>query len=155
DSGQYDPNMTVGYNDIVTLSLHDLPLPPNGTAYIAWLMPDPGAEIESLPLGGPLQITQGKASLRYPSPDHTNLLAKYSGMCITEQSSNSTLIPPSPDFTSCLWKKWLPSTPTPGDPKQFSLLDHLRHLLAADPTLRDNSIPGGLVTWLTRNIGKV
>src|SRR5262249_53021095 len=41
------------------------------------------------------------------------------------------------------------------DPKQFSLLDHLRHLLANDPTLRDNGIPGGLVTWLTRNIGKV
>jgi hypothetical protein len=56
-----------------------------------------------------------------------------------------------------LWRYYaqIPQTPNPQDPEHFSLLDHLRHLLAADPTLDHLNLPGGLVAWLTRNTEKV
>ncbi len=41
------------------------------------------------------------------------------------------------------------------DEKQYSLLNHIRHLLAKDPTLQDIGLAGGLDTWLDRNSEKI
>src|SRR5262249_14194369 len=43
----------------------------------------------------------------------------------------------------------------PGNTKHFSYLDHLRHLLAADPTLDELELHGGLDNWLYNNTNKV
>ncbi len=155
DTGQYDPDITVGYNDIVTLSLHSLTAPQAGNAYFVWLMPDQGDDGTVPILLGRLSVSAGNAILSYTSPAHTNLLAQYSGVRITEQPASNDPSNPSPDPTTWRWQGWLPHTPTPGDPNQFSMLSHFRHLLAKDPTLQANNIPGGLLIWMTRNVGKV
>jgi serine/threonine protein kinase len=155
DSGQYDPNTTVGYNDIVSLSLHHLTAPGTGNAYFAWLMPDQADDGTVPILLGRLSVDAENATLRYASPAHTNLLAHYSGVRIIEQPASTDPSAPSQDPKTWRWDGWLPNTPTPGDPHQYSFLSHLRHLLAEDPTLHENAIPGGLVIWITRNVGKV
>lgn len=155
DSGQYDPATTVGYNDIVNLSLHSLTNPHTAMAYFAWLMPDQTND-DAIPLLlGRLSVNGGNATVHYASPAHMNLLAQYSGVRITEQAANTTPSTPSLDPQTWRWEGWVPHTPTPGDEKQYSLLSHLRHLLAQDPTLQANNISGGLVIWMTRNVAKV
>jgi hypothetical protein len=155
NSGQYDPNTTVGYNDIVSLSLHSLTTPQTGNAYFAWLLPDLGDDETPPLLLDRLAVNGGNATLHYSSPAHTNLLAQYSRVRITEQSVSNNPASPSPDPKTWRWEGSIPSTPTPGDPNQYSLLSHLRHLLAKDPVLQANNIPGGLVIWMTRNTSKV
>jgi hypothetical protein len=49
----------------------------------------------------------------------------------------------------------IPQTPNAQDPQHFSLLDHLRHLLASDPLLNELELPGGLCNWFYRNTGKL
>jgi hypothetical protein len=155
DSAQYNANMTLGSSDMALLSLHDLPTPDARMVYVGWLMPDKvNDEAEPLLLGK-LSLSAGKGTIPYSSSGNTNLLEKYSGVCITEQPANDTPSLPSLDLKTCLWSGWLPNIPTPGDSKQFTLLSHLRHLLAADPVLQRNDIQGGLVTWMMRNVGKV
>jgi eukaryotic-like serine/threonine-protein kinase len=155
DSGQYDPDTTVGYNDIVSLSLHSLTAPGTGMAYFAWLLPDQGDDATPPLLLGRLSVNAGKATLQYVSPTHTNLLAQYSEVRIIEQQAPNDPSTPSPDPKTWRWEGWIPHTPTPGDPKHFSMLSHFRHLLAKDPTLQANQMSGGLVIWMTRNMGKV
>jgi eukaryotic-like serine/threonine-protein kinase len=155
DSRQYDPATTVGYNDIVTLSLHDLTTPQTGMAYFVWLLPDQGDERTVPLLLGRLRVDGGNATFRYASAAHTNLLAQYSGVRIIEQPANGDPSSPSPDPKTWRWEGWIPNTPTPGDEQQYSMLSHFRHLLAKDPTLQANNIAGGLVIWMTRNVGKV
>jgi hypothetical protein len=155
DSGQYDPDTTVGYNDIVTLSLHSLTTPQTGMAYFAWLLPDQGDDGTPPLLLGRLSVNAGNAAFQYTSPAHTNLLAKYSRVRIIEQQALNDPITPSPDPKTWRWEGSLPNTPNPGDAQHYSLLDHSRHLLAKDPTLQNNGIPGGLVLWMTRNVAKV
>jgi hypothetical protein len=152
-SDQFNPRTTEGYNDIITLSLRSIPTPPADMFYYAWLMPDQSDDA-TVPLllgtlhGGPVNLT-------YISPKHTNLLAFYSGVRITVQPSGSTPETPSQDPTSWRWEGFIPNIPTPGDEDHYSLLNHLRHLLAKDPTLQANQLPGGLALWLTRNISKI
>ncbi len=38
---------------------------------------------------------------------------------------------------------------------RFSFLDHLRYLLASDPMLDQNELPGGLNNWFSHNVEKV
>jgi hypothetical protein len=115
-------------------------------------MPDKGND-ETMPLLlGRLSMSAGNATLHYSSPIHTNLLVHYSGVRITEQPANDD--PTAPPEAS-IWEGWLPNIPNPEDPRRFSLLSHLRHLLAEDPTMQQNQIPGGLLTRMTRNVGKV
>lgn len=154
NSEQYDPHTTVGYNDIITLSLHSLTTPRTGMAYFAWLLPDQGDNTAPLLLGR-LPMKAGNATLLYTSPTYWNLLAPYSGVRITEQPANDNPTTPSPDPKAWRWEGSLPNTPNPGNVDQYSLLEHLRHLLAKDPFLQDNGIDGGLVIWMTRNVGKV
>ena len=155
DSGQYDPATTVGFNDIVTLSLHNLTTPQTGMAYFVWFLPDQGDDTTPPLLLGRLAVNAGKATLQYASPAHTNLLAQYSGVRIIEQQALNDPSTPSPDPKTWHWEGWIPHTPTPGDAHQYSMLSHFRHLLAKDPTLQANHISGGLLIWMARNMEKV
>src|SRR5262249_4300135 len=123
-----------------------------GQAYFVWLLPDQGDDETAPLLLDRLSVNGGNANLQYNSPTHTNLLAQYSRVSITEQPANNT---PSTPSLKPRWLGSLPNIPNPGTTPPYSLLDHLRHLLAKDPTLQANNIPGGLLLWLTRNVGKV
>lgn len=155
-SGQVDQDLTQGYNDLITLNLHGLPAPHAGETYYAWLMPDPSDEATAPLLLGTVAGGQtGQTALTYTSPRHTNLLASYSGVRVTEQASDPPPSTPGLDPASWRWEGWLPNTPAPTDENQYSFLAHLRHLLARDPTLSANNLAGGLVLWMMRNVAKV
>jgi hypothetical protein len=62
---------------------------------------------------------------------------------------------PSLDPATWRYEGSFPTLPAPGDQHHYSLLDHLRHLLAKDPTIADLGLSGGLDIWLYRNAGKV
>lgn len=152
-SGQFNPTLTQGYNDRVSLSLRTLPPPPRGFAYDAWFIPDPtNASMAPLFLGS---LHPGSNTLVYTSPGHTNLLASYSGIRVTLQPAVRPSETPSLDSRMWKWQGFFPNEPMPGDEHHYSLLSHLRHLLAQDPTLQANLLPGGLVLWLTRNTAKI
>jgi len=85
--------------------------------------------------------------------NHSNLLATTSRFLITEQDANITVNIPSPDLATWRYYAELPQTPAPG--QTFSLIDHLRHLLASDPDLEKVPLHGGLNIWAYRNIQKI
>ena len=154
-SGQLDPASSTGLNDTITVSLHNLSTPAAGQSYYAWLMPDATDDNTRPLLLGRLSITDGKAQLTYVPPDHENLLAVYSGFEVAEQQSDP--MPTTPPLDSKLWRYVgsIPNTPTPGDERHYSLLSHMRHLLAKDPTLQQIGLQGGLDIWLYRNAEKI
>ena len=156
NSGQYTPTTSAGYSDIVTLSLSSLPAPDPTTAYFAWLMADQTDALTPPLLLGHLPLhADGSATLSYASADHSNLLAHYSGLRITEQAASSDPASPSRNPQTWRWQGWLPQTPNPSDENHYSFLSHLRHLLSGDPALQDNQIPGGLMQWTTRNVAQL
>jgi len=154
-SGQLDPTSFKGLNDMVTVSLHNLSTPASGKSFFAWLLPDPTDDTTLPRLLGKLAITGGKVQLTYVDPNHDDLLASYSGLRVSEQPSNSALTTPPLDPKTWRYVGSIPNIPTPGDEKQYSLLNHIRHLLAKDPTLQDIGLAGGLDTWLDRNTEKI
>lgn len=152
-SEQLNPDLTQGYNDSVALRLQNIPLPPTGMAYYAWLMPDQADDSTVPLLLGTFQV--GPVNLTYKSSDHKDLLASYSGVRITVQANSSLPTTPSQDPKMWKWEGFVPNVPAPNDPNHYSLLAHLRHLLAKDPTLQANKIPGGLDPRLTQNAAKI
>jgi hypothetical protein len=154
-SGQVDPSSSKGLNDIVTVSLNDLSTPATGQSYYAWLMPDKTDDTTPPLLLGRLAITGGKAKIIYTHPDHANLLASYSGFEVTEEPGNQIPTTPSLDPKALRYEGSIPDIPTPGDEQHYSLLSHVRHLLAKDPTLQQIGLQGGLDIWLYRNAGKI
>jgi hypothetical protein len=102
-----------------------------------------------------LNIRAGEAHLDYQSPHHTNLLLTFSRFRVTEQSSTPLPIQPSADPKTWRAIGAISNIPTPGDEQQYSLLSHLRHLLAQDPTMSALGLSGGLGIWLSRNSEKL
>jgi len=154
-SGQLDPTSSKGLNDMVTVSLHTLSTPAPGKSLFAWLLPDPTDDTTLPRLLGKLAITSGKVQLTYIDPNHDDLLASYSGLRVTEQPNNAVLTTPPLDPKTWRYVGSIPTIPTPGDEKQYSLLAHIRHVLSKDPTLQDIGLAGGLDTWLDRNSEKI
>jgi len=154
-SGQLDPSSSKGLNDTITVNLHDLSTPAAGQSFYGWLMPDQGDDTTTPLLLGKLTVIQGKAQLTYVHPDHEDLLATYSGFEVAEQPSNPLPKTPPFDTQALRYEGFIPNIPTPGDEQQYSLLDHMRHLLAKDPTLQEIGLQGGLDIWLYRNSEKI
>jgi hypothetical protein len=154
-SGQLNPASSQGLNDTITVSLHHLAMPVVGQSYAAWLLPDQTDQTAKPLQIGKLSIADGNAQLTYTNPDHENLLAVYSGFEVTKQPSNQNLMMPPLDPKARRYVGHIPNTPTPGDEQHFSLLSHLRHLLAQDPELQELGLQGGLNIWLDRNTEKV
>jgi hypothetical protein len=157
-SGQLSENSNQGINDEVLVELHNLPNPVAQKSYYGWLLGDKKQSDEQAILLGVLRINQGSVRLLYPGDAaHTNLLAITSRFLITEEDSAVMPISPTPDYNAWRFYGEIPQTPLkePGDTQNFSYLDHLRHLLAADPTLDQMELPGGLNNWLYRNTSKV
>ena len=155
-SEQVSESSNQGLDDQVQLDLHDLQPPAPGNSDYAWLLSDKVQGDTTVLLLGKLSINQGSAHLFYGGDQqHTNLLAITSRFLITEESAATTPIAPSPDYSTWRYYGIIPQSPDSQDPNHFSLLDHLRHLLAADPLLDQLELPGGLCNWFYRNTGKL
>ena len=155
NSGQLNATSSQGLNDVVHLDLRGLTPPAPGKSDFAWLLPDTSQDELQPVLLGALQIRGGAALLSYTSPNHTNLLATYSRFLVTEGSASEKPLLPSLDPATWRYTGSVPDAPAPGDANHYGLLDHLRHLLAKDPTLAAIGLSGGLDIWLYRNAGKI
>lgn len=152
-----------GVNDEVQVQLSHIPQPAPGKRYYAWLLGDTDRSDSQVILLGKLFVDpQGNAYLdvanprhAYIDPQHSNLLAVMSRFLITEEVSQFTPTFPSPDQSTWRFFGAISQTPNPQDQNHYSLLDHLRHLLAVDPSLDALDMRGGLSVWLFRNTGLV
>ena len=156
-SGQISEQSSQGINDQLVIDLHNLPAPAADKSYYAWLLSDI-AQTEGTPIFiTKLSVVNGNAHFFYQGDqNHTNLLQVTSRFLITEEDANVT--PDSPSLDQKTWRYYaaLPQKPDPMDTvNHFSVLDHLRHLLAEDPTLHKVGLPGGLDIWLFRNSEKI
>ncbi len=153
-SGQVNQDATQGINDEFQINLQGIPAPAAGKAYYAWLLPDAnnpeGADI----LLGKLSVVNGAVNSLYPGDgQHANLLAITSRFLITEESASEAPLTPSPNLGDWKYYAALPQTIPAG--QKYSLLDHLRHLLATDPDLEPLGLHGGLNVWNYRETQQV
>lgn len=155
-SGQVNESSSQGIADEVELQLSHLSTPAQGKSYYAWLLGDNPAEGGTVLLGT-LNVNHGNAQLRYMGDaSHTNLLTFASRFLVTEEPTSPPPIVPSLDASAWRYSAAFPRTPNPLDTTHhFGLLDHLRHLLALDPTMQELGLPGGLEIWLFRDVQKV
>ena len=155
-SGQVNENTSQGIADEVQLELSHIASPARGNSLYAWLLGDNPAEGGTLLLGT-LNVNKGNVQLQYKGDaQHTNLLTFASRFLVTEEPTSPPPIIPSPDTSTWRYSAAFPRTPNPLDTAHhFGLLDHLRHLLASDPTMQALGLPGGLEIWLFRDVQKV
>jgi hypothetical protein len=155
-SGQRGTDYNTGICDEIQVNLNHLTPPTEGKSYYAWLLPDSGhAEESPAAFLGRLTVDNGAASITYTSPKHENLLLTKSRFLITEEGTNSPLSLPSPDQHFWRYFAAIPQTPNPQNPRNYSYLDHVRHLLTQDPTLQQLGMQGGLSTWFYENVKSV
>jgi eukaryotic-like serine/threonine-protein kinase len=144
-----------GITDELVINLQNLSNPQPGKVYYAWLLDENQTNLPAVALGS-LHLTRGQVSMTYKDPLHNNLLANYGHFLVTEEDASPSPISPSLDPTTWRYSAAFPITPNPADTvNHFSLLDHLRHLLARDPKLKAVGLGGGLDIWLFRNVTKV
>ncbi|MDQ2887720.1 MAG: hypothetical protein M3Y39_16730 [Chloroflexota bacterium] len=157
-SNQISENSNQGLNDKILVDLTNLAQPATGKSYYAWLLSDKSQSDTQSILLGVLPVNNGHAQLLYPGDaSHTNLLAITSRFLVTEEDTTPTPLTPSPDYSTWRYYGEFSQTPinAPDNTNHYSYLDHLRHLLAADPTLNELELPGGLNTWFYRNVSKI
>jgi hypothetical protein len=157
-SGLVDTTSNNGITDRLQIDLKQVAAPQSDNNYYAWLLNDSGGVGDALPIMlGILQVKDGHTTLSYQgNPQNANLLSKYSRFLVTEESAS--IQPANPSLEPANWRfsASLSRTPDPNDStNHYSLLDHIRHLLAQDPKLQSVGISGGLDTWLYRNTLKI
>ncbi len=141
-------NSNQGITDELQINLQNLPSPQPGKSYYAWLLDDGPNPLPSVSLG-PLPFNHGQVTMTYRDAYHNNLLYNYGHFLITEEDANP--LPTAPSLDPNTWRYYAVFSTTIDPATKFSLLDHLRHLLAQDPTLNELSLGGGLDIWLFRN----
>ena len=153
-SGKRNETTNQGSNDEFQIDLHNITPPTAGTAYYAWLLADQ-SQSEAAPFFlGQLAVNNGTVNFFYKGDSNrTNLLETTSRFLITEEKAGVTPVVPSPDLSKWRYFAEIPQTPAAG--QTYSMVDHLRHLLAKDPELEKYNLPGGLSIWAYRNIQKV
>lgn len=155
-SDQIGVDNNTGIADEVQVNLQHITSPSAGNSYYAWLLPNPGNTVEGKNLLlGPLTVNNGSATLNFANPTHANLLLTETTFLVTEESANPAPSIPSPDQRTWRYYGSIPQTPNPDDPNHLSKLDHIRHLLAADPALQALNLQGGLSTWFYTNVQQV
>lgn len=155
-SGQLSDNGATGVNDQVEISLSNISLPTPGKSYYAWLRSDANQSDGPVILLGQLTVKNGNAQLSYKEAQHKDMLTNMSQFLITEEDASMQPTVPSPDQIIWKYRGSIPNIPNPQDTtNHFSLLKHLRHLLAAEPKLEGIGLHGGLSLWLFKNTGKL
>jgi hypothetical protein len=154
DAFLHDGSLSV--NDELLIDLYSLQAPAAGKSYYGWLLANRSdLKMEVIPLGK-LPFYQGKISYLYKDPTHQNLLLTSSYFLITEEDTHGTPLTPTPDRTEWRYSAEISQVPNSSDtPHQYSLFDHIQHLLAKDPILESIGLRGGAGFWLTRNTGQV
>jgi len=150
------PESSQGITDQLQINLQKIAPPQPGKSYYAWLLNSQTSEMNPIPLGRLTVRSDGTASLTYPGDaGHDDLLADNSRFLITEEDAST--IPPGPSLNPVTWSYYaeFSQKPNPLDPERYSLYDHIRHLLAADPKLQGVGLSGGLDIWLFRNTEKI
>ncbi|HLJ32373.1 MAG TPA: protein kinase [Ktedonobacteraceae bacterium] len=137
-----------GITDELQINVQNLPPAQTGKNYYAWLLDDRQNPLPAVALGS-LPLNHGQVTLTYRDPQHNNLLYNYGHFLITEESANPQPTAPSLDPNTWRYYAIFSTAISPG--AKYSLLDHLRHLLAQDPTLNALGLGGGLDIWLFRN----
>ncbi len=149
-SEQFVQNTSQGIADKLTIDLHNIQSPPAGKSYYAWFLPDSNNPEGPIFVLGKVTVDHG--TIHYPyagNQRHDNLLSSNSRFLITEEDASITPIVPSTDHSVWIYYAAIPEIPSAKD--HFSVLDHLRHLLAEDPKLALKNLHGGLDIWLLRN----
>ncbi len=159
-SGRLYLNNNHGINDEVQINLQNIPNPPTGKAYYAWLLGDANQEFTApLMLGtGPLPMKDGSVDYLYQGDaQQTNLLTNYSRFLITTEDAQNAPTTPSFDYSAWRFEASIPTTPDaiPNTKYHFSMLDHLRHLLSDEQTIVALGLRGGLSIWLVRNTEEI
>jgi hypothetical protein len=157
-SEQVSENSSQGIDDEVLIDLNNVPRPAAQKSYYGWLLSDRNQSDTRAILLGMLPVNNGSIHLLYPGDkQHTNLLLVTSRFLVTEEDAAVPPIAPSPDESTWRYYGEFSQTPinSPENVNHFSFLDHLRHLLASDPTLDQMELPGGLNNWLYQNTSKV
>jgi serine/threonine protein kinase len=150
NSGQYTPDSTEGIADIVQVHMSNIPNPAAGKNYYFWLLPDSdNTNTGNIALLLGSSSTGGTIDIPFGNPNNQDLLASYSRFLVTEESS--TTPPVSPSLDKSTWRYSAAFSQTKNPLTELSLLDHLRHLLSADPKLQSVGLYGGLDIWLYRN----
>lgn len=157
-SGQVSENSSQGINDQIVVDLDAVPPPAPGKSYYAWLLADKNqTDMRTVALGA-LPVVNGHAHLFYKGDaQHTNLLLITSRFLVTAEDAGMPPVAPSPDTSTWCYYGEFTQNPTsgPANPQHYSYLDHLRHLLAADPTLDKLQLSGGLNNWFYQNTSKI
>jgi serine/threonine protein kinase len=151
-----NPESNQGITDQLQVNMEKIPPPQSGKSYYAWLLSVSQADWKPISLGKLAFNPDGTASLTYAGDaEHTDLLANNSRFLITEEDAGTP--PPSPSLDQSTRRYYAEFSQKPGlqDPKKYSLYDHIQHLLAADPKLKDAGLNGGLDIWLFRNTEKI
>ncbi len=150
-SGQGNATQNQGVNDNVQIDLSSLSAPGSGKKYYAWLVADDSYQSNHFVFLGALDVQHLQAHLTYSQPQHNNLLMTMSRFLVTQE--NAVVQPTVPSHDPATWYLVgsIAQTPNPHDQERFSVLDHLRHLLATDPKLKALGIEGGLNAWLDSN----
>ena len=157
-SGQVSENSSQGIDDQIVIDLNAVPPPAPGKSYYAWLLADKSqTDMRTVALGT-LPVVNGHAHLFYKGDaQHTNLLLITSRFLVTDENAGMPPVAPSPDTSTWSYYGEFAQNPTsgPANPQHYSYLDHLRHLLAADPTLEQLELSGGLNNWFYQNTSKI
>ena len=156
-SGQLNDKGIPGINDELQMNLQNIPAPVAGKSYYAWLLSDRNQAPMTAILLGTLAVTHGMVHFLYQGdPQHTDLLGVTSRILITEEDAGRAPINPSSDFSTWRYYAELPQEPDPNDKvHHFSMLAHVRSLLAEDPMVGGMGIHGGLSFLLLKSTGKV
>jgi hypothetical protein len=85
----------------------------------------------------------------YSDPQHMSLLTNAPDLFLITLQSADTGVVPSLDPKDRLYYASIPEQKSPTD--GYSVVDHLNHLLADDPSLKKLGLNGGLNYWLLRN----
>lgn len=159
-SGQFDPKSAQGIADELFFAFHNLPAPPSGQAYYAWLLADKTPHTEAEPLQpppqftlplkiGPLPFSNGNITYLYKgTARHDNLFSLASRLLITEESTSGTQAGPANRST---WRYYAEIPQQPYGSNGLSALDHIRHLFYKETKVAVLGLPGGLDVWLFRN----
>jgi eukaryotic-like serine/threonine-protein kinase len=156
NSGQTNMDSSAGIADELQISLQNIQPPAAGKSYYAWLLSDNTAQALPILLGN-LSVQNGQAALTYAGDSHhTDILANYSRFLVTEEDASTPPVNYTLDKTAWIFGSAFSEVKNPKDTvSHFSLFDHLRHLLAQDPKLKDAGLVGGLDIWLFRNTQKI
>lgn len=113
----------LGKNDMLRIAVQNIPDPPQGKHYVAWLQSVSG---RARALGN-LTLQNGSATLLYPGDaKHSNLLAFIRGVFVTEEN-DGTSIPATPALDAKVYQADLPAA-------SFPYIQHVLYSLPGYPT---------------------